>query len=677
LAPRARSRSKFLSPCTCPGRVRVPPSAMVSRQAKDNVLSFYFILFNVRLVYFSVMACAVFISVGLGLSFQIYLSVYMPNRSNTHEMLGIFGVPVIIFTTALLSAELFEVCWRAMDRTLGKTLVAVISVGLGLFKREQIETVGNVLLVTFEVFSWLPALATMDITKGIAGGIAWVTLLAILATVTKTVIRFSTTKRDELRNLIKNEPKLSPMPLSLHVEGARGCADEEGRTLINGTLGVDDDESDPLYNFDILSPTASGVAILVGFVLLVVLFIITVYKIGSLLIGFFCFFLPAILLMKLAIGSIVPSRGFCFQSIVVMFIFIAMSIVGVSQHNLDTGGAEVPKNAAGVEDLFRDDDAGPLVKYKAITNSMVEYPICRMNWGLPGMEPKVSLSALDLGIFAAEIYKNTEKKIVEGVLGGFAGTDLLSGMELEHLADSQEIGRWAVWKIPAAKTRVIAVRGTTTFQDVLVDADLWAFVRILQAFDKFTSMISMMRKSLVRELTGSMSLRAWLHEPSLWQALEDVAAKAKDDSLKDGWATVVTGHSLGGGLAQIIAAHLHIPALVWSPVGIGYSLARFQMTAEAVYETSVLIQPDTDLVPECDLQLGYTQRIPCHSANPFECHNILRSECEIFAMCGDPRGRGGMNKNCGLVMPEWNTTKLEAFKSNTIANARMPTKGGV
>eukprot|EP00445_Apocalathium_hangoei_P043647 CAMPEP_0203978160 /NCGR_PEP_ID=MMETSP0359-20131031/101975_1 /ASSEMBLY_ACC=CAM_ASM_000338 /TAXON_ID=268821 /ORGANISM="Scrippsiella Hangoei, Strain SHTV-5" /LENGTH=480 /DNA_ID=CAMNT_0050916369 /DNA_START=56 /DNA_END=1497 /DNA_ORIENTATION=+ len=378
---------------------------------------------------------------------------------------------------------------------------------------------------------------------------------------------------------------------------------------------------------------------------------------------------------------------------------------------MDSAGAKVPENAEGVTDMFVDDlgHTHPLVEYKVITSSMLEYPICRMNWGYPGMEPKVSLSALDLGIFAAEIYGKTEKDIVKGVLGGFAGTDLFKGMVLEHLADFNESGRWAVWKIPAAKTRVIAVRGTTTFQDALVDADLWAFVKILQSFDKFSSIISMMRKQLVRELTGSISLRAWLHEPRLWQALEDVAAKAKDDSLSDGWATVVTGHSLGGGLAQIIAAappdtgsgvvarwhatvvtghslggglaqiiaaHLKIPALVWSPVGVGYSLDRFRMTAEDVYLTSVLIQPDYDLVPEVDLQLGYTQHIPCHFAgrNPIECHSILRSECELFAMCGDPRGRGVMDEHCGLVIPEWNKTKDGVVKSKMEANARMPTK---
>jgi hypothetical protein len=309
--------------------------------------------------------------------------------------------------------------------------------------------------------------------------------------------------------------------------------------------------------------------------------------------------------------------------------------------------------------------------YKTKNSTYTEYPICQMTFGNPSLDLKRRLTVLDLNVFAAAIYYAEKDHIMEVVLNATSGTDLAGDEELEELESEYTVGRWGIFKIPAAKTRVVAIRGTKTFDDALADADLWMSIKVLQVFSVFVPVLHLLPHSLTARLLQLVSLRRFLDEKRIWFDLVEATRRAKEKSENDGYTIVATGHSLGGGLAQIVGAQLEVPALAWSPVGVMYSHERFSIDLHDVARHVVIVDPNKDLVPRIDEQVGFTQHILC-TGNALECHSVRRSGCEIYRVCGDARGRS-MRPNCEMSVGEdwdWKEAKKPAGKAKSAEKAK-------
>jgi len=205
--------------------------------------------------------------------------------------------------------------------------------------------------------------------------------------------------------------------------------------------------------------------------------------------------------------------------------------------------------------------------------------------------------------------------------------------------ESQDfIGKPGLFMIPSAKVCVLAIRGSQTVPDYMIDTEMWSFVKGVQLLNRYFPVITLLPVGLVQTLVYGTDWRWWCQKREVWEDVLDKAKEAaqKCDSL--GHQMIVTGHSLGGGLAQIISSQLNIPALTFSPVGVLYSLKHFHMLEQAVIENVVNVVPLNDPVPMIDEQIGFTQKIKC-TASPIECHLLARTACELYASCGDPRAR--------------------------------------
>merc|ERR1712176_335989 len=64
-------------------------------------------------------------------------------------------------------------------------------------------------------------------------------------------------------------------------------------------------------------------------------------------------------------------------------------------------------------------------------------------------------------------------------------------------------------------------------------------------------------------------------ERQMWNGLDSIIAKYNGSQ-----NLVVTGHSLGGALAQVAAARNKLSALVWSSPGVGFSAVRFGLHSQ-------------------------------------------------------------------------------------------------
>lgn len=117
---------------------------------------------------------------------------------------------------------------------------------------------------------------------------------------------------------------------------------------------------------------------------------------------------------------------------------------------------------------------------------------------------------------------------------------------------------------------------------------------------------------------------------------------------------LLTGHSLGGGVASIVGARLQALAVVFSSPGVALSRRKFGLSLKSVSQYVVNIVPQGDLVPLIDIQGVKAQSIVC-SANrlKYACHSILTTIGEIEQSCQQ-----------GRAWRDWNEARDEGARAS-------------
>lgn len=352
----------------------------------------------------------------------------------------------------------------------------------------------------------------------------------------------------------------------------------------------------------------------------------------------------ALLLMSRLMSCMFPGLvGWAFNILIALFVIIAVGLVAFTC----SGALDVTARLDTVPNLFEPPAAGK-GNYTPVAETFktTYYPICLMRWGTGNEPEQKRLTVLDLAVFADAVYFSYEPDVMSVVRNATQGTDL-QDVQLEYLEGASTVGRWGVFKLPKSKMRVFAIRGTMSRMDTMADADMYAAIHVMQFFNQFLPVLSLYPTTFTRTLLGKCTVHRWVGERALWKDVIRAAGKYKLQSFKEGYGFVITGHSLGGALAVIAGAFLAVQSVAFSPPGAEYSAYRFGIQSMAQIEKgSTVIKPRADLVPQVDLQVGFTQVIECN-AGSLKCHAIGRTACELFRSCGDPRGRT-MHENCKL-----------------------------
>jgi len=114
----------------------------------------------------------------------------------------------------------------------------------------------------------------------------------------------------------------------------------------------------------------------------------------------------------------------------------------------------------------------------------------------------------------------------------------------------------------------------------------------------------------------------------------------------------VIGHSLGGGIAEIVAAkfadqgYSNVYSFGLSSPGTVYSSSKFGFSVEALDKSSISVLPRRDPVSSVDRHGGVAQTIECDAAEMVLCHLCTRSFCEIFQDCGTHLARNVSFAKC-------------------------------
>lgn len=164
-------------------------------------------------------------------------------------------------------------------------------------------------------------------------------------------------------------------------------------------------------------------------------------------------------------------------------------------------------------------------------------------------------------------------------------------------------------------------------------------IQVVQMFNQIIPVLSIMPHEIIRVLLHRVVLNGVLnHEHHVVEKLRNhigyLQEKYPDDRI------VLTGHSIGGGIAQIVAGQLELPALVFSAPGVFYSKDQCEVHVQAIKRNVVVIVPNWDLVPRIDVQAGVVQAIECRTKDgnqdtAADCHSLLKTGCELWRVCGD------------------------------------------
>lgn len=244
------------------------------------------------------------------------------------------------------------------------------------------------------------------------------------------------------------------------------------------------------------------------------------------------------------------------------------------------------------------------------------------------------LSIIDFAQMSSIAYYLPNASLVESIM-----EETLPGWDIVHtkVYNTTNASFTTYMHLRRANTHVIALQGTWSAIEMLQDVNVWMPAAIVQFARSLGPSLFSVRDILMLIAPHFQQIA---QNDTFFDGLVDYTRTVKQ-GLKENDKIYITGHSLGGGLAKVVGAMLHLQAITFSPPGLeATSAILIKGTADLseLRHKDVNVIPRSDLVPMVDGQLGTLLHIDCPLSNPIGCHSLSNTICELLASCGDGGG---------------------------------------
>lgn len=201
------------------------------------------------------------------------------------------------------------------------------------------------------------------------------------------------------------------------------------------------------------------------------------------------------------------------------------------------------------------------------------------------------------------------------------------------ITTNDKIIHYAILHNTMTNLTIVSFRGTSSKLDAIHDAKIFIEAIIPTLAVPFFPLPFQTKEWIGRRFayTGS---RAWSGGPlSLVKNGNEVVTRLVEQYGADN--VVVTGHSLGGGLATIIGTTNNLTNYGVSPPGSGIGKFMNKYSQEQVVRYVHALVPQRDPVAALGSQQGSVVRIPCREPDSFSCHGLDATICMLSSICGD------------------------------------------
>merc|ERR1712032_1327231 len=136
------------------------------------------------------------------------------------------------------------------------------------------------------------------------------------------------------------------------------------------------------------------------------------------------------------------------------------------------------------------------------------------------------------------------------------------------------------------------------------------------------------------------------------EPINDYIAENVMNQGNESMIVLLAGHSLGGGVAEIVAAKYaddgydNVYSFGLSSPGTLMSSKKFGFSVEALDKSSISLLPRRDPISSVDVHGGTTQIMECDAKAMLGCHLSTRSFCEIYRECTNIQTRNVTFAKC-------------------------------